>query len=906
MSELDGSRAFGALVRAHRQRLGLTQEELATKAGLSVRSIVKLEGGRIAVPRPPTVRLLAVVFGLTGSAADDFRRCAAGVTVDPAAGLPPAGRVPADGGRVPAQLPPDVSTFTGRETQLAALDAMAAATADQPTAAFVAVVTGPAGVGKTALALRWAHHVRDRFPGGQLYVNLRGYDPAQPVTAADALARFLTALGVAAQDIPVDVDDRAARFRTETADRRVLLLLDNASSVEQVRPLLPGTASCAALVTSRDTLPGLVAVDGAHRVEVDLLPPGDANALLRRLIGTRARAEANAVATLAEQCARLPLALRVAAELVVARPDATLADLVTELHDQRRRLTLLAAGDDPRASVSAVLSWSLRHLPPAAAHAFGLLGLHPGPDLDTYAAASLTGGSPAEARTTLEVLARAHLVHRTGPNRYGMHDLLRAYAAEQAERPVDAPRTRLFDHYLAAATTAMNVLFPTDAVHCPASPPPAAVPPPGAAPPPGTVSPPSAVSPSGAVPVPSSVAAPSSGAVPVLPPPEGVPPFGAVSPSGAVPSSGAVPELAVSDRAPSSGAVPVLPSSVAVPALASSVAVPPVPADRDAARAWLDGERAALLAIVAQTATDGWPFHAVQLSSVLLRYLAGGQPADAVTVHGHALDAARATGDLAGEAQARTALGAALLRLGRTDTAAEQLERATALFADLGDPAGEARAHVTLGLVALRLSRLAAAAAGFETALRLFVLAGDRAGEARALNNLGLVEERMGRYGPAEEHCLLALALYQEAGNLLGEASTLTDLGIIEYRLGRHEEAAGHHRRALTLFLDGHDRIGEAWARNGLGEAARSLGDPSGALTHHAAALAAATIADARDQQARAHRGLGDAHEALHDLTRAGAHHEQAVALYTELGMPEGDDLRARLAAAPPAPAPRP
>ncbi|MEV0132795.1 tetratricopeptide repeat protein [Dactylosporangium sp. NPDC050688] len=814
MHEGDGSGAFGALVRAHRRRLGLTQEELATKAGLSVRSIVKLEGGRIAVPRPPTVRLLAEVFGLTGAAADDFHRCAAGVAAGTVAGPP------APAGRVPAQLPPDVSTFTGREAELAALDAMAAEAADQPTAVFVAVITGPAGVGKTALAVRWAHHVRDRFPGGQLYVNLRGYDPAQPMPAADALARFLAALGVAAQDVPVDVDDRAARFRTEVADRRVLLLLDNASSVEQVRALLPGTASCTALVTSRDTLPGLVAVDGARRVEVGLLPAGDAGALLRRLVGARARAEPGAAATLAEQCARLPLALRVAAELVVARPDATLADLVAELHDQRRRLALLTAGDDPRASVSAVLSWSVRHLPRAAAHAFGLLGLHPGPDFDAYAAASLTGATLAETRATLDVLARAHLVHRTAPGRYGMHDLLRAYAAEQATqvgqagRAVDEARGRLFDHYLTAATAAMNVLFPA----------------------------------------------------------------GGPAPTPAMPG----------------GPVPASATSAPVDA-AAAIVVPPVPTDRAAARAWLDGERAALLAIVAQGATGDRPAHAVRLASVLGRYLAGGQPADAVAVHGHALDAARVLGDPAGEAEAGTALGVALLRLGRTDDATEHLERAAELYAGLGDLAGEARAFTGLGLVAGSLSRLASAVASFERAVRLFQQAGDPAGEARALNNLGLVEERMGDYGPAGEHVGRALLLYQQIGSRLGEASALTDLGIVEHRLGRHELAAEHHRQALAVFVDGQDRTGEAWARNGLGEAARELGDPAGALSHHVAALAAAIVADARDQQARAHRGLGDAHEALHDLARAGVHHEHAVSLYAELGMPEAADLRARL-----------
>ncbi|MFB9180201.1 tetratricopeptide repeat protein [Dactylosporangium sucinum] len=772
MSEVEESRAFGELVRAHRRRLGLTQEELATKAGLSVRSIVKIEGGRTAAPRPPTVRLLADVFGLTGADAEHFRRCAAGAAEPPAA-PPRAG--------VPAQLPPDVSAFTGREEQLGALDAAA----DQATAVLVAVVTGPAGAGKTALAVRWAHRVRERFPDGQLYLNLRGSDPAQPMTAADALVRLLAALGVTGEEVPVDVDDRAARFRTEIADRRVLLLLDNASTAGQVRPLLPGTASSAVLVTSRDALAGLVAVDGAHRLAVGLLPPGDAHALLRRLIGPRAAAAEDAVARIAEQCARLPLALRVAAELAASRADTGLDDLAAELHDQRRRLDLLVVDDDPRASVRVVLSWSIRHLPPGVARTFALLGLHPGPDLDAHAAAALTGAALGPARGELELLARANLVHRTGPGRYGMHDLLRAYALELA--PGGPQLDGLLDYYRAAAAAAMNVAYPTDAHHRPAVP----------------------------------------------------------------PAAGPLPELA----------------------------------DREAARAWLDRERAVLIAIVAGAAAAGRPGHAVDLARVLARHL-GADPADAVTVHGHALDAALASGDRAGEAHSRNVLGVALLRLGRP-AAVEVLERAVELFAAIGDPAGQARALNNLGYAASRQGRLPSAVASFEAALRLFRQVGDRTGAARTLNNLGLAEERQGRYAAAEQHHLEALALYRALGDPGGEAGALTDLGIAEHRLGRLDEAAEHHRQALSMFLDGLDRVGEAWARNGLGEAALALGNPAGAVDHHTAALDAATAAGVRDQQARAHRGLGEAHEALRDRASARTHRVLAATLYAELGMPE-------------------
>ncbi|WP_307782092.1 BTAD domain-containing putative transcriptional regulator [Streptomyces sp. MBT65] len=331
-----------------------------------------------------------------------------------AAARPPSG---AGGGRVkvvPAQLPLEAAGFTGREEELARLEKVLGAGAGtvRPTAVVVSAVSGTAGVGKTALAVHWAHRARDRFPDGQLYVNLRGYDPERPLTAPDALVRFLTALGVSERDIPAEPDDRAARYRTEVADRRMLIVLDNAATVEQVRPLLPGTGSCAVLVTSRDSLAGLVAREGAQRLDLDPLPADAARTLLRRLIGPRAEAEPEAVDTLAAQCARLPLALRVAAELAAARPGTPLTDLVAELADQQRRLYLLDAEGDPRAAVVTVFSWSLRQLPTEAARTFRLLGLHPGPDLDASAAAALTGGSTADARRALDVLARAHLVQR--------------------------------------------------------------------------------------------------------------------------------------------------------------------------------------------------------------------------------------------------------------------------------------------------------------------------------------------------------------------------------------------------------------------------------------------------------------------------------------------------------------
>jgi DNA-binding SARP family transcriptional activator len=276
------------------------------------------------------------------------------LSADPALALVGA---PSPGGRsaqtaVPRELPAAVRHFTGRAGELAALTAMLDQSGEQaPEAVVISAIGGTAGVGKTALAVQWAHQAAGRFPGGQLYVNLCGYDLAQPVTSADALAAFLRSLGVAGQDIPAEEAERAVRYRSLLAGRRMLVVLDNAGSAEQVRPLLPGDPTCAVVVTSRDALTGLVARDGARRLDLDLLPPDDAVGLLRALIGARVDADPAAAAVLASECCRLPLALRVAAELAATRPAVPLIELADELADRQRRLDRLDAGADPRSAV---------------------------------------------------------------------------------------------------------------------------------------------------------------------------------------------------------------------------------------------------------------------------------------------------------------------------------------------------------------------------------------------------------------------------------------------------------------------------------------------------------------------------------------------------------------------------
>jgi DNA-binding SARP family transcriptional activator/Tfp pilus assembly protein PilF len=382
---------------------------------------------------------------------------------DEAEPVPPAEPAP-----YPAQLPPEPAGFVGRAAELDWLHALLPGTPQGrgrvPAVTSTALITGTAGVGKTTLAIRFARQAGPLFPDGQLYVNLRGFDPASaPMQPATALQWFFDALGLPPANVPAALEAQSALLRTLLDGKRMLLLLDNAHDADQVRPLLPGSPGCMVLVTSRSQLTGLV-VEGARPVPLDVLDAREAAELVANRLGTeRTEAESAAVAAIVEHSAGLPLALSVTCARAVASPALRLADLAAELADTRGRLDALRTGEETT-DLRAVFSWSADKLSDQAARMFRLLGLHYGPDISAAAAASLAASTLAEARTALAELTRASLLTEDAAGRFGCHDLLRAYAAELAatlsgaER--DLARRRALDHYVRTAHAAAARLYP--------------------------------------------------------------------------------------------------------------------------------------------------------------------------------------------------------------------------------------------------------------------------------------------------------------------------------------------------------------------------------------------------------------------------------------------------------------
>jgi DNA-binding SARP family transcriptional activator len=377
---------------------------------------------------------------------------------------PPA--LPATLHVVPRQLPAAPRFFTGRRSELAMLSALLHGDLRKTSGVVIAALTGMAGIGKTALAVYWAHQVADRFPDGQLFVNLRGSGPSgMPVMPTDAVRGFLTALGVPPARIPHDTDAQAALYRSLLADRRMLIVLDNAQDAEQIRPLLPGSPGCLVLVTSRNRLTGLAAAEGAHLITAGVLTEAESRALLAWSLGAeRAKAEPVAVGELIALCGGLPLALCDVAARAIARPGLPLAPLAAQMRDVRRRLDVLETGESAT-SVRMVFSWSRAKLGDSASRMFRLLGMHPGPDITDSAAASLAALPREQAHLALAELCDEHLLTEYVPGRYTCHDLLRSYAVEEAitresETARKAAVHRVLDHYLHAASEASAFLHP--------------------------------------------------------------------------------------------------------------------------------------------------------------------------------------------------------------------------------------------------------------------------------------------------------------------------------------------------------------------------------------------------------------------------------------------------------------
>jgi tetratricopeptide (TPR) repeat protein/transcriptional regulator with XRE-family HTH domain len=840
---------FADLLRQLRTQSGLTQEELAATAGVGVNTVADLEQRRHQRTHKPTAERLADALGLPGPVRDLFIAAARGrtpaATVHAAiagqdrAGADPPTRTPAPraGIPVPRQLPADVAAFTGRETELVELDFLMPGTGpEEPGGAagpvVISAVSGTAGVGKTALAVHWAHRVADAFPDGQLYVNLRGYDPDRPVPVAEALAGFLRALGTPDADIPLEEDERAAQFRSAVAGRRLLMILDNAGSVEQVRPLLPGSPTVMVVVTSRDALAGLVARDGAVRLEVGLLPATEAVALLDSLVGTRAAADPAAVATLAAQCACLPLALRVAAELASARPGTSLGELSAELATLEDRLALLDAGGDARGAVASVFSWSYRNLPADTARMFRLLGLHPAADFDDRAAAALAGVLVAQARQLLGRLARAHLIQPTGGGRYGLHDLLRAYAASQAARCDSGPDqraalTRLFDYYLATCSVALDCLTPAERQHRPAPP-------------------------------------PAGPAVPDLP-----------------------------DRA---AALAWLKTELAtLTAVAAYTAAHGWASHTTRLAATLNGyldEYQPLQAVTihthaleaAQASTDR-AAQAHALVDLGRTHFQRGDYLQATDCYRQALTLARELDDRFMVARALGSLATAHCALGRYAEAINGHQEALEEYRDLNDQLGEAINLSNLGLAYFRQGCYQEASSVQQQALALCRDLDDQYGVVYALNALGEICCHQDQYEQAESHLRQSLEVCHPLGAQSLEAVALTRLADVYARQHRTREAAALYQQALAICRQTGSRDGEADAHIGMSHILMATGQITQARDWLTVALALARQTRDPYQQARALRGLAAACHAAGQHDQARQHEQQACDIHTALGI---------------------
>lgn len=654
--------------------------------------------------------------------------------------------------QVPQMLPADITHFTGRDAELGMLDALLNVdTAAQPSAVVISAIAGTAGMGKTALAVHWAHKVQDRFPDGQLYVNLRGYDPGQPIAPEQALNGFLRTMNMPGENIPHGLDAMAGCYRSLLAGRRMLVVLDNAATADQVRPLLPASPTCMVLVTSRSRLSGLVARDGAHRITLDLLPPDQAITLLRSIIGTvRTDKEPEKVAKLAQLCAYLPLALRIAAERVTARPHLKIADLLTDLTIEQDRLETLAADDDETTAVRTVFSWSYRALPPEVARVFRLLGLHSGPNISAPAAAALTDTTPSAVRRMLDTLASVHLIEETGPDRYTFHDLLRAYAAERAATDEPAHEhtnaiERILSWYLHTADAASTCMWPQQPDR------------------------------------------------PIDPPHPDCRPMVFASRQQAV--------TWFDDEFANLMAAVNLAAGTGKLTIAWQLPVAMIPIFHLRSR-WNDGISANQAALSAarhlqDPRAEYWAHVGIHQAHIYL-----GRFDAAIPFVQYTLAMARQTGERRGEAAAIHDLGITLLGLERLDEAIDHFQQALSLYRHVGDQRGEGLVLSYLGDALRRQQRFDEALDYTQQGVATLRAIRTEIEEAYASQLLGYLYADLHRLDSAIDALQHALDIYLELDSRHDAAITLTDLGEAHYNAGRPDTARTSWRHALTIADD--------------------------------------------------------------------------------------------------------
>jgi tetratricopeptide (TPR) repeat protein len=649
---------------------------------------------------------------------------------------------------VPQQLPLDVPGFTGREDKLAQLDAIAAVAGEHPTAVVISAVSGTAGVGKTALAVHWAHQVAAQFPDGQLYVNLRGFDPGGSLRPTEAIRGFLEALRVIPEHLPGSLPAQAALYRSLLAGKRVLIVLDNARDADQVRPLLPGSPGCLVVVTSRNQLTSLVAAEGAHPISLDLLSVPEARQLLTHRLGEqRVVAEPEVVGEIISRCARLPLALTIAAARAATNPGFPLISLAEELSAARDGLDAFDGGD-VATNVRTIFSWSYRTLSADAARLFRLLGPHPGPDVSAPAAASLAGLAQERVRPLLGELARAHLIIERSPRRYTFHDLLRAYATEltntvDAEAGRRAALHRLLDHYLHTAFAGALLLRPGRHRICPA---------------------------------------------PI--------------------QAGVTPEDLADYRAALTWLDTELPVLLAAIQQAAATGfnthawqlawtLTHFFESRGHWHHWIATQQTALDAAHCQADRVGQAHVHHELARA---YALPGRYDDARAHLRHALDLYGELGDHAGQLRIHEGFTFVSERQGRHEEGLRHAERALELSVIGGEREAQARSLGNIGWCHAQLGDFGQALNYCQQGLTLDQENGDRNGEAGALDNLGFIHYHLGHHSVALAYYQQALDLYRDLGDRYHEGLAHTRLGDFHSSAGDWATARGAWQSALEIY----------------------------------------------------------------------------------------------------------